>query len=284
MERYISNEEAFNDTARFSAIQRIREELSLPDFHRQPDTFSPLSIGIEIEMTWRQAFPEVAHRYPSPSTLMKGSGPYRDFSNEYDKEDKQLRPILEHIKKAIPRVGFDAYWEFSFLPTNNLGVTSAELSLLYDAAILRNDQEYSLHMTVAGIDNDRDAFAFLCGVEQAGGTSPQRIIEAAHSKKGSWARKGKGGALKRRPDELLGDEEVGYEFRTLSAQSEAQMNTVLTTAAELSHVYVNDPEAWKAYRASIEQRLSEHGLPLKAWPKPKDDATTWLAYSGLVRI
>jgi hypothetical protein len=158
------------------------------------------------------------------------------------------------------------------------------LSLLYDAAILRNDQEYSLHMTVAGIDNDRDAFAFLCGVEQAGGTSPQRIIEAAHSKKGSWARKGKGGALKRRPDELLGDEEVGYEFRTLSAQSEAQMNTVLTTAAELSHVYVNDPEAWKAYRASIEHKLSEHELPLKAWPKPKDDATTWLAYSGLVRI
>jgi len=284
MERYVGDENTFNDTARFAAIDRIRKELSLPDAYEQPSTISPLSVGIEIEMTWRQAFPELSQRFVSPATLHKNSEAYQTFSDAYDAHDKQLRPVLEHIKNVIPRVGADAYWEFSFLPTNNLSVTTAELSLLYDASILRDDQEYSLHMTVAGITNDRDAFAFLCGIEQAGGTSPQRIIDAANSKKGSWARKGKGGALNRRPEELMGDDIIGYEFRTLSAQSEAQMNTVLTTAADLAHLYTADPEAWKAYRGSIERELTEHGLELKAWPRPRNDAEPWLRYSRLVEL
>lgn len=283
MERYVSNENTFNDTARFAAIHRMRSDLSLPEYYEQPSSMSPLSVGIEIEMTWRQAFPELSQRFVSPSTLHKKSEAYQAFSNAYDMHDKQLRPTLEHLKNVIPRVGADAYWEFSFLPTNNLSITSAELSLLYDAAILRDDQEYSLHMTVAGITNDRDAFAFLCGLEQAGGTSPQRIIDAANSKKGSWARKGKGGTLKRRPEELMGDDIIGYEFRTLSAQSEAQMNTVLTTAADLAHMYTADPEAWKAYRGSIEHELTEHGLELKTWPQPRIDPGTWLAYTKLVQ-
>lgn len=284
MERYVSNENTFNDTARLAAIHRIRKELSLPDFYEQPNNVSPLSIGIEIEMTWRQAFPKLSQRYPSPSTLSKSSQLYKDFSHAYDAQDKQLQPVLEHIKNVIPKVGVDAYWEFSFLPTHNMSVTSAELALLYDAGILRNDQEYSLHMTIAGITNDRDAFAFLCGIEQAGGTSPQRIIDAANSKKGSWARKGKGGALKRRPDELMGNDETGYEFRTLSAQSEVQMNTVLTAAADLAHMYASDPEAWRAYRSSIEYELTEYGLQLEAWPKPKDNPKPWLTYTNLVEL
>lgn len=282
MERYVSTEDIFNDNARFDAIARLRRELSLPDVQFPERNVSPLTIGIEIEMTWRQAFPDIAQQWPSPADLQTYSQEYEAFANAYDAKDKQLKPILERIKHVIPKVGYDAYWEFSFLPAHNISTTSAELGVLYDAGILRDDQEYSLHMTVAGIENDRDAYAFLCGLEQSGGTSSGRISEAVHSTKGAWARKGAGGILKRRPDELVGKDETGYEFRTLSAQSQSQLNATLNTAADLAHLLHDDYDTWKVYRSSIERSISDQGLQLTPWVRPKDNPLPWLGYTRLL--
>jgi hypothetical protein len=282
MERYVEKEDTFNDSLRFEAVSRLRKELSLNETDFEEVNISPLSIGIEIEMTWRQAFPEIAKQWPMPSDLPKNSRAYADFFHAYNEKDKQLKPLLKEIKHVIPRVGLDAYWEFSFLPTKNMSVTDAEIDVLYDAGILNNDCEYSLHMTVAGIDNDRDAYAFLCGLEQSGGTSAERLSEALTSKKGAWARKGKGGIVKRHTSELIGEDSTGYEFRSLSAQSRNQLHSLLDSAASLSHLLNNDPETWKVYRSSIEQHLVAHGFELKPWMKPKEDSVHWLSYIELL--
>lgn len=274
--------DVFDDAARLRAVVALRDEFHLEPMERIDSEPSPFTIGIEIEMTWRQAFPDLAEQWPTPPDKNILSPSYRKFSSAYDQRDKLLRPQLQTITKVIPHVGFDAYWEFSFLPTKNVSVTAQELRFLYDAGILLDGQNYSLHMTVAGIDNYRDAFAFLCCIEMAGGTTPARILEAIESKKGAWSRKGGGGIMKRTPNELHGEDEMGYEFRSLTAISQEQLNVTLATAADLSHLIRHDPDTWKVLRADIEQTLIAHGLPLEQWPRPKDDSSYWYKYATLL--
>jgi hypothetical protein len=281
MTRYVERENVFNDAERFAAADRMRGELGLEIVEPAVHPESPSTIGIEIEMTWRHAFPDIAAEWPSPSTMEKDSDEYRAFVLAYDAAHTKLSPTLEHIKNVIPRVGSDAYWEFSFFPSKNINVTSAELGILYDAGLLKDGEDYSLHMTVADIATDRDAFTFLCGLEQMGGTTPTRLLEAAESKKGAWARKGTGGLLRRRSNELIGDDAVGYEFRTLVARSEEQVNTLLASAAMSAQLF-HDPSLWRDYRYMIESRLRRNGLELKPWGKPKENPDPWVRYAAML--
>lgn len=281
MEAFITPEQIFDDTARFDAIARLRESLNLPPAEQKPEIKSPLSIGIEVEMTWRQAFPDLAAQWPqegvSPKDVDKTSSAYLRFSEEYDRHDKQMKPLLEQTKQVIPRPWRDAYWEFSFLPSNNVTVTTQELAILYDLGILSDNHSYALHMTVAGIDNNRDAYAFLCSLEQNGGTTPERILAAQTSRTGAWACKGEGGLLRRQPSELVGDHRVGYEFRTLVASSQEQLTGLLVTAADLATL-MQDKEAWANHRHEVESKLKAFGLEQKPWGKPKGQLSTWMKY------
>ena len=282
MEHATKHGEVFDESTRFAAITRLRQELSLPAVSIPERNISPLTLGIEIEMTWRHVFPDIAAQWPSPSELSTDSASYAGFSRAYDAHDRALKPTLEHIQTVIPRVGNDAYWEFSFLPAKNLAITGTEIDLLYDADILRDGNQYSLHMTVAGIDNTRDAYAFLCALEQSGGTTADRVIEPARSLRGTWARKGVGGLVKRSSYELMGEDQTGYELRTLCATSQEQLHSTLTTAADLAHLYHHDYETWKVYRGTIEYQLSEQGLELAPWDHPKRNEAPWLKYVDIL--
>ena len=284
--------EVFSPDYRFKQIALLRRDLGLKDGNLstygeslplQPDD---TTIGIEIEMSWMQAFPDLAKDWQDseirPGQFDRRSPEFKQFNASYNSHDKALRPILETIQDVIPKVGYDAYWEFSFLPSKHIGVTLAELKTLYDAHVLRDGEAYATHMTVAGIDNDRDAFAFLCGLELSGGSNPARIKTAIESKKGSWARKGTGGLLQRRPDELMGDDTTGYEFRTLVARSSQQMESLLLTAQQLGSLVAHDPDGWRTYRSYIEDRLKSEGLALAAWQRPTLDSASWLKYANLL--
>jgi len=284
--------EVFNVTRRFEQIDSLRNHIGLVSIDHVAygsqivEPFDTPTIGIEIEMSWMQAFPAMAEKWKEstvrPNTLGVFSPAYREFHKTYDANDKALRPILEEIEHVIPRVGKDAYWEFSFLPSKHIGVSMAELQTLYDASILYDGIPYATHMTVAEIDNDRDAFAFLCGLELSGGSTPARIETAISSQKGSWARKGKGGILKRQPTELMGSDTKGYEFRTLVAQSAQQMSSLFHTAQQLANMVKNDPASWRAYRSHIESHLKAHNLALSTWGQPRQNQPQWLAYSKLL--
>ena len=282
--------EVFTVEKRFEQIHSLRERLGLVpleiiSYGSAIDTLSP-TIGIEIEMSWMQAFPDMGAKWRDslvrPSELHSYTPEYKAFTREYDQHDSKLRPVLEQVQKVIPRVGRDAYWEFSFLPSKNIGVSIAELQTLYDAQILHDGIHYATHMTVAEIDNDRDAFAFLCGLELSGGSSMDRIESAIHSTKGSWSRKGKGGILKRQPSELMGDDTDGYEFRTLTTTSLSQMTSLFLTARQLVLMMKNDKKEWERYRTHIESRIRDNDLLLKTWDKPTIDMSPWQKYAKLV--
>ena len=287
----------FDPEVRMARLNALRNSFGLPpatDQTLDPDAASKPSIGIEIEITWDQTFNSMRDRWLGapvrPLQYSKQSPTRKEWAKQYNQNDRVLRPVLQAITPVIPRVGFDAYWEFSFDPTKDIAVTAAELELLYEPGIryknrppletglLHEGIPYATHMTIAGIDNDRDAFTILCALEQAGGSSPERIDAAITSDKGSWARKGSGGLLKRDPKELQGDDTAAYEFRTLICTSAQQMTDLLHLGQDLAYTCQTNPDEWRDIQRTVEARLKEANLPLTPWEKPRENVDVWRKY------
>jgi len=292
----LSEELIYNRRYRMRKTQAMRQQLGLEPYqdaslhNDELDTPRTVSVGIEIEMTWQDVMPELARQWQDsdkrPRDFPSSSDEFKTFSADYNAQDIVLKPVLQHIiQPTIPRVGTDAYWEFSFLPTRDVEVTAAELSSLYEANILSEDHEYSLHLIVSDIPSNRDAFALMTFLELNGGTTPQRLMQAAHSKKGSWARKGIGGVRKRYGYELIGAD-TAYELRTLSATSFETTIQLLRTA-QLCTELMNSPDdrdfrTWVDIRNRMERFLVENDLPLEAWKSPKTDIAVWQRYAALI--
>jgi len=283
--RSLNEREIFDPFAREQSISWLRETLTLPPLpiERDPALMSPLTAGIEIEETWRQALlilgTEWSNREGSPKNILNADE-WMAFTKAYNEEDSRVRAVLESITPAIPSPSMDAYWEFSLYPSKNLNYTKMETDSLFDAGLLRDGFEYSLHMTVAGLSTDRDAFAYASALEMSGGTTPSRLGRAALARSGAWAQKSNGGIRKRRADELNGDDTTGYEIRTLCVTSQEQLTQTLGNAARIATLYHS--AEWGEFVKDIEGRQKAAGLVLAPWPKPKVDNEPWATYASLV--
>ena len=281
--RSIPESELFDSHTREESIHWLRKTLALPPklTETDPALVSPLTVGIEVEETWRQALPALGAQWPaergSPRNVLNAEE-LAAFYAAYNLEDAAVQPILSSIMPAIPSPSFDSYWEFSFYPSKDLNYTKMEVDSLYDAELLRDIHEYPLHMTVAGIQNDRDAFTFVSALEMSGGTTKERLACAAIARAGAWAQKSIGGIRRRRSDELSGSDTTGYELRTLCASSQEQLARTLAKAAELATLYTSSD--WHEFQVEIEQQQRSAGLQLVPWPKPREDAVMWERYAG----
>lgn len=283
--RNLNEREIFDPFAREQSIAGLRETLHLTPapIERNPALMSPLTTGIEIEQTWRQALPvlgEVWNRRAGSPRNILNADEWKAFTTAYNDEDARVRSILESITPAIPSPSMDAYWEFSFYPSKNLNYTKMEADSLFDAGLLRDGFEYSLHMTVAGLSTDRDAFAYASALEMSGATTPTRLASAALAKSGAWAQKSTGGIRRRRADELSGDDTVGYEIRTLCVTSQEQLVRTLAQAARVATIYHSGD--WTEFVKDTEGRQRAAGLSLAPWPKPKLDNSQWELYASLL--
>jgi len=276
--RYSPERRAFDDAYRLRRINALRRRWGLPDWELHVESArSDVSIGIEIEMTWVQAFPPMRAEWEGsevrPRQLLTDSDRYRTFAAQYDENDRKLRPVLEEAKKLIPRVGTDAYWEFSFLPTRNLQILEAEVSTLYDKDILQEGQEYATQLTLAGITTESDAAAILMIMETEGGTTLERLTKAT-----GWFCKGTGGVHKRNANELLGGDTSAYELRTLVTTSPEQLIHVVGIAQDLAGLVRDDPDKWNEIKHGLKTKLEAAGLPWGSWPLPDEDADLWHGY------
>lgn len=281
-------ERCFDTSYRMRRLNELRVECGLtPKDIDSDDTMKKPSVGIEIEMTWRQAFQDMQDwkgATTRPKDLDPESPRYKDFAERYDANDRQLRPLLEHVEQVIPRVGRDAYWEFSFLPVYDPTLLSLEVETLFELGILHKHEEYATHLTVAGVDNDRDAFAIMVACEMAGGTTPERLQAPLRTQAGAWSRRHDvvGGLRRRAHHELYGEATCGYELRTLVTKSPHQITEVVRLAQELAYMMQCDPESWLHVRGEIEARLTDSHLPLSSWDNPKNQPDIWQKYSQLV--
>ncbi len=283
--RSLNDREIFDPFAREQSITWLRETLDLnpTPIERDPSLLSPLTTGIEIEQTWRQALPvlgeEWSNREGSPRNILN-SDAWDVFTKAYNEEDARVRSVLESITPAIPSPSFDAYWEFSLYPSKDLNYTKMETDSLFEAGLLRDGFEYPLHMTVAGLSTERDAFAYASALEMSGATTPSRLARAAIAKSGAWAQKSTGGIRKRRADELSGADTTGYEIRTLCITSQEQLTRTLGNAAHIATMYHSGD--WGEFVKDIEGRQKAAGLALAPWPRPKADNTPWATYASLI--
>lgn len=282
---YWTEEAAFNEAMRVRRLNSLRRELGLEATELTPEFAGAHTVGLEVEMTWPQAFPSMSRwndQHVRPRDL-KHTDPsaYKVFGEEYDQQDKLFKPLLENTKACIPRVGLDAYWEFSFLPSKNFHLLAAEVGTLYEAGILREGVEYATHLTLAGWMSDSDAHVALYLLEKAGGTTASRLTRET-----GWSKKGATGGLRRRQGwELVGNDQHGIEFRSLVCTSPEQIKRVLELAQRLAAIIESQPELWAVMKEQALKELRSHGLPLKQWPKPAIDPDLWRRYAAtLARI
>lgn len=278
----------FDPEYRLGRLNQLRVELGLSPLSIEFEAPQGVSVGIEIEMMWWQAFEDMSHWGDSqlrPRDLDQSSEEYKQFAADYDRNEQQILPLLQEIEAVIPRVGNDAYWEFSFLPTRHPEVLKAELDTLFELGVLRTDQDYATHLTVAGVHNRRDAFMLLTAAELAGGTTSDRLLLPTRQVGGAWSRRydTTGGMRHRAAHELYGPGSSGYEFRTLTTSSAEQIHQVIRVVQELATSSLYHEARWLEQRRILEKVLVDNNLPLSDWPHPQDDPTYWQRYAELIR-
>jgi len=277
---YSPERKAFDSSYRLRRINNLRRVWEMPDLVIDIDELAEgPAVGIEIEVTWPQAFPAMREQWHGsairPRDLDPESDEYRTFSKQYDENDRRIMPLLRQAENVIPRVGRDAYWEFSFLPTKHAELLLAEVQTLYQKGILEEGQSYATHLTLSGINKDSDAAALLLMLEKMGGTNLDRLTKMT-----GWSRKGMGGVHRRNPNELLGNDTCAYELRTLVATSLERLSDIVVVAQQLGMMIRDDPVAWGEIKASIRDEVERAGLPWKGWPSPDEDVELWQQYSA----
>lgn len=283
--RSLNESEIFDDYARETSVAYLRSALHLPPkpVEQNPLFMSPMTIGIEIEENWRQALPELGEKWAGKKPLsLRYLLDRPAFTREYREADEALREKLSLITPSIPASN-DSYHEFSFHPAKNLNFTVAEVDALFEAGLLRDQETYALHMTVSGFTRPYDAHAYLAAQEQSGATTPERILGAITARQGSWSQKGTGGIKPRVPNELIGSDTVGHEFRSLCVTSRDQLVRTLGNAARFATLYTSEHSAWVDLRRQTMTTLAEAGLPLVPWSNPKQAPDLWERYAAMLK-
>ncbi len=274
--------DVFDDLGRFERLNKVRQRLGLSAIDAQSAPSDLPSIGIEIEMTWDQAIPDLREAWYKnpvrPTSLDKRSPEYKTFSRLYRLGDRAVQSKLRQVRGIIPQVSPDSYQEFSFYPTRNAHVLAAEAQTLYDIDILSDTIEYPLHLTISDVPSHHDAMALLCQLELSGGTTPDRITAPLHKRSGSWAQKGTGGVLKRTNHELIGNSQNAYELRTLAATSPDQIHSILDTAQATVVMQNHDTLSWHSVRQMIRRRFEAQDLPWTPWEDAREHPEVWDAY------
>lgn len=281
--RSLGESEIFDDYARETSVAYLRDALRLPPrpVEQNPTLISPLTVGIEIEENWRQALPELGEKWAGKQPLSLRYLLERPaFTREYRLADEALREVLHRTNPSIPASN-DSYHEFSFYPARNLNYTAAEVEALYEAGLLRDGEQYALHMTVSGFARSYDAYTFLTVQELSGATTEKRILGAITARQGSWSQKGIGGIKTRRPDELIGDDTTGHEFRSLCVTSRDQLIRTLGNAAQLASLYTST-SGWRSLQQEATAILNGADLPFEPWRNPKQSPELWQQYASLV--
>lgn len=277
----LSPEEVFDGVLRLRRNNQMRQQLGLEPNATELIGARLPSVGIEIEMAWHQALPELAAKWPNPSDRVKDStsAGHAEFLEDYARADRTMKEMLAITMPYIPSSP-DAYWEFAFMPSEDSDVIAAEVKTLYDAEILRLGTEYATHLTITGLKKYEDAHIILWELEHNGGSSAARIEQAIHDPVGSWSVKSRGGVRRRWPRGMVGKPEgKAYELRSLITTSPEQIAYVMRTAQLLVQEAVQEPGVWEERRQAVKAECLKLGLEWGPWQKPKNAPEFWGRYA-----
>lgn len=251
------------------------------------------TMGLELEVPWSFYYPELWERFGLARGFSALSETERFELNEACSiQEVEVRSKLElSTKCGVPR-GNDRYWEFAVDPCSDWRLPCAQIELLAAAGLLPLKGSGSLQITLGGLRQGREVQALARLLEALCG-SAERIrggIRAAskgpiHS---GWARKGSGGVLEKRADELKLGAASACEIRALSVPNGVERLRDLLRVASVAGAAVakaqegkvdEEVRAWMAFQEGCESLLKEEGVEALDQPAESLPVEAWLRYA-----
>lgn len=242
------------------------------------------TLGIELEVSWQTMLRRVDKT--AAELLADSEGGFYQLpkpEKEYvqtamDAVDERYKAkIAEAAAAGIPKSGNDGYVEFALRPRDNTDAIIADVQMLYDIGILRNDERYPLHITIGGIAAKSSVSYLLCSAEIVGDIRPERIMQHR-----TWNVKGRGGMKQRFRHELDLGATSGVEFRTLEHTSLSQLDEILSVTHTGAKAISGEQELWQSWCDGLSAHLRQAGLPTSTlWENT--DRDLWNKYANTLR-
>lgn len=246
------------------------------------------TIGIEIELPWRYMLERVD---PEAGEIMAGGNGFYTLSAEEQARVQQgFEAVDAEYKERINDVfgedianGNDGFAEFALRPKAESEELVQVTAGLFEEGILRDDELYSLHITLGNVACNRSAWLAIMATELSGGTTPDRIKQC-----GTWERKGHAGIMRRFPHEMALGARQGFEMRTLALHGLHGLEQTLRVAQDTGHLLAkrdgNNKEARDSlrdlYRHLIAGTQEKDVDATIRWANPSKDITPWSQISA----
>lgn len=246
-------------------------------------------IGIEVEVKWRDYFPQLWDEYLADT-------PYQQLPHEKQLEltarcaalEEFLLPRLNAVTACGIEKGADKYWEFAFPPVTDIYILADQVNTLKAEGLIPGGS-HSLHVTVGGLHASRDSYYMLLLLEMLS-CDANRIASAYHATNSklsaTWARKGFGGIYQKDAGDLQYGFSQAIELRTLALSSQFDITELLQTISVISDT-INcikqggESEitlAWRGFVSQAQQVLGMYGLDDTNWKKPNMAQDYWDLY------
>lgn len=252
-------------------------------------------IGIEIEVKWRDYFPELWDKYLKNTTYKDLSdNDKKSLTEECSKLEEVLVPKLNATVDCGLEKGADKYWEFAFGPATQMDLMVGQVNVLQQANLIPSGS-HSLHLTIGGLNGNKDSYYMLLLLESLYSTG-ERIKSAFHKENaalsGTWARKGMGGLFVKDKNDLKHGYETAIELRTLELSDKHNIEDIVYLSSFLSDIiyikkgqdsvlkesYSNKITMWNNFVSKSSEILENYGLADKNWKKPNLSPEYWLQY------
>lgn len=272
------------------AVQTLNKLKKHFDFHAgTPEIYAVNSIGVEIEVKWRDYFPTLWEKYLKNSSYQQLSETDKYLlTQECNQLEKILLPKLEQtIQCGIPK-GADKYWEFAFNPVTKLNLIIDQIQLLQVNHLIPEGR-HSLHLTIGNMKISKDVYYLLlilelltCDIEriQSGFNKDNAKMSAA------WGRKGLGGLFQKEARELKHNCLVAVEMRTLELTSEISIKDLLIITSYYADIIIDKQNnisnslipMWNNLLKQIKNILIQNNLADENWKKPNLSPNYWHHY------
>lgn len=255
----------------------------------KPAMVSPYSIGIEIEVKWRDYFPELYQKYLLNKSFKELTvNEVRLLTEECNRQEEVLLPILNKVTQCGVNKGADKYWEFSFEPVTDIELLNRQLEILKLVGAIPGGY-HSLHITIGGLKPSRDIFYALMIMELLMCTK-ERLYSAFNKENkklsSTWAKKGYGGIFIKEANDLKYNSPYAVELRTLCYDTASDFYADMSWLIEALHnikkkellLIDNKVIAWNNSVYKLSQSFKNNGLSDVNWKKPNICPEIWENY------
>lgn len=249
---------------------------------------SKCSIGLEIEVKWRDYFPELFKKYFIEGQSFTDLTPelQAKLAHECSLLEYHLLPKLESTVRAGVQRGADRYWEFAFVPATNSEFTIQQIDILKHLKLIPSQGKHSLHITVSDLKATRDVYYMLNFLEMKY-ADKHRIQEGFNSKNpkmsAAWAKKGYAGIFEKDSKDLAYNALEAVEFRSLYLSKDVDLTSLLKDVQFISDILYDKQHqipnemisSWDTCVNVVSMKLKSRGLTDTNWKKPNLDPTNW---------